>query len=148
MKAILTTIVLFAICGLLQAQVNDTLNSRLQQDSIVVLDVFPSFPGGEAALMLFLRDNVKYPQLAKESGIQGTVFVSFVIEVDGTLTNINVLRGIGGGCDEEVVRMVQTMPHWNPAESNGNRVRSQFNLPIRFILDGPTNKPNKKKKKK
>ncbi|MPM01267.1 hypothetical protein SDC9_47506 [bioreactor metagenome] len=86
--------------------------------------------------MDFLRNNIKYPQGARESGIQGTVFLTFVIEPDGKLSNIKVLRGIGGGCDEEAIRIISLMPPWKPGKQFGKPVRVQFNLPIRFLLQG------------
>lgn len=96
----------------------------------------PGYPGGEYALMDFLRNNIKYPQAARENGIQGTVFLIFVVEPDGKLSNISVLRGIGGGCDEEAIRVISIMPAWKPGKQFGKPVRVQFNLPLRFILQG------------
>lgn len=86
--------------------------------------------------MKFLRDNIKYPQIARESGIQGTVYVTFVVEKDGRVTDIRVLRGIGGGCDEEAVRVIKAMPRWQPGKQRGKPVRVQFNMPIKFTLQG------------
>ncbi len=101
-----------------------------------VVESMPEFPGGDAARMKFLQENIKYPQLARESGIQGTVYVTFVVETDGRVTDVRVLRGIGGGCDEEAVRVIQAMPRWNPGKQRGKPVRVQFNMPIRFTLQG------------
>ena len=95
----------------------------------------PGFPGGDVARMKYLRDNMKYPQMARESGIQGKVFVTFVVEKDGKVTDVRVLRGIGGGCDEEAIRVVKSMPKWNPGKQRGKPVRVQFNLPIIFKLN-------------
>jgi protein TonB len=72
--------------------------------------------------------------MAKESGIQGRVFVTFVVEKDGSVTDVRVLRGIGGGCDEEAIRVVQKMPKWKAGKQRGKPVRVQFNLPIKFTL--------------
>lgn len=101
-----------------------------------VVESMPEFPGGDAARMKFLQDNIKYPQLARESGIQGTVYVTFVVETNGRVTDVRVLRGIGGGCDEEAVRVIQMMPNWNAGKQRGKPVRVQFNMPIRFTLQG------------
>ena len=79
---------------------------------------------------------MKYPETARKEGIQGRVYVTFVVETDGTITDIRVLRGIGGGCDEEAVRVVKTMPKWTSGVQREQAVRVQFNLPIRFVLDG------------
>ncbi len=100
-----------------------------------VVESMPSFPGGEEARIKYLNDNIKYPQMARESGIQGRVFVTFVVERDGSVTDVKVLRGIGGGCDEEAVRVIQNMPKWIPGKQRGKPVRVQFNMPILFKLN-------------
>ena len=100
----------------------------------MVVESMPEYPGGEAALYTFLADNIKYPQMAKESGIQGRVFVTFVVEKDGHVTDVRILRGIGGGCDEEAIRVVKSMPKWTPGKQRGKSVRVQYNLPVKFTL--------------
>ncbi|MCF6171582.1 MAG: energy transducer TonB [Bacteroidales bacterium] len=99
-----------------------------------VVENQPEFPGGMSELYVFLQKNVKYPPIAKESGIQGRVFVNFVVEKDGSISNVKVLRGIGGGCDEEAIRVVKSMPKWKPGKQRGKPVRVSFNLPIKFTL--------------
>ncbi len=99
-----------------------------------VVESMPEFPGGMQELYTFLGNNIKYPVMAKESGIQGKVYVTFVVEVDGSITDVRVLRGIGGGCDEEAIRVVQSMPKWTPGKQRGKPVRVQYNLPVRFTL--------------
>ena len=99
-----------------------------------VVESMPEFPGGMAELYTYLGNNIKYPVMAKESGIQGKVYVTFVVERDGSITDVRVLRGIGGGCDEEAIRVVQSMPKWNPGKQRGKPVRVQYNLPVRFTL--------------
>ncbi|OYT11794.1 MAG: hypothetical protein B6I19_10840 [Bacteroidetes bacterium 4572_114] len=84
--------------------------------------------------MKFLQENIKYPQMARESGIQGTVYVTFVVEKDGSLSNIAIMRGIGGGCDAEVLRLIYNMPRWNPGRCDGEPVRVRFNMPVKFTL--------------
>jgi periplasmic protein TonB len=108
----------------------------VEQEIFTIVEEQPSFPGGEAALMEYLGKNITYPPMARESGIQGTVFVTFVVEPDGNVTNVRTLRGIGGGCDEEAIRVVRNMPRWVPGKQRGKPVRVQFNLPIRFVLQG------------
>ncbi len=100
-----------------------------------VVEDQPEFPGGEAARQRFLEENLRYPQMAREAGIQGTVFVTFVVETDGSVTDVRILRGIGGGCDEEAIRVVSMMPRWEPGRQRGQPVRVQFNMPIRFRLN-------------
>jgi len=116
--------------------------------AFTIVEIQPQFPGGDEALMMYLAKNITYPIEAKEQGIQGTVFVTFIIETDGSLSNIKILRGIGGGCDEEVIRVVKNMPEWKPGYHNNEVVRVLFNLPVRFILQGGDMKLNKKKKQK
>jgi protein TonB len=95
----------------------------------------PEFPGGEQALYEFLAKNIKYPQAAKDSNIQGKVFVQFVVERDGSITNHKVLRDIGGGCGEEAMRVVKMMPKWKPGEIRGQIVRVQYVLPVKYELN-------------
>lgn len=101
-----------------------------------IVEEQPTFPDGEEAMMNYLGNNIRYPQVARENGIQGTVYLTFVVESNGLISNVKTLRGIGGGCDEEAVRVVRNMPLWNPGKQRGRPVRVQFNLPIRFILQG------------
>lgn len=105
-----------------------------EQQIFMVVEAMPEFPGGQNALNKYLSENIKYPQMAKESGIQGRVFVTFVVEKDGRVTDVRILRGIGGGCDEEAIRVVQNMPRWTPGKQRGKPVRVQFNLPVKFTL--------------
>jgi protein TonB len=101
-----------------------------------IVEEMPSFPGGEAERNKFLAENIVYPQQATENGIQGTVYVSFVVDSKGNVTDVKVLRGIGGGCDEEALRVVKMMPQWHPGKQNGKLVRVLFNMPIYFKLQG------------
>jgi TonB family protein len=94
----------------------------------------PEFPGGDERMMTYLRYNLIYPTQAREKGIYGTVYVSFVIEANGSITNIKILRGIGGGCDEEVIQLIKNMPRWTPGTQNNKPVRVLFNMPIKFTL--------------
>ncbi len=105
-----------------------------EQQIFTVVESMPEFPGGMGALMKYLAENIKYPSLAKESGIQGRVFINFVVEPDGSISNVKVLRGIGGGCDEEAVRVVKSMPKWKPGMQRGKPVRVSYNLPVKFTL--------------
>ena len=100
-----------------------------------VVESMPTFPGGDVARIKYLNANIKYPTIARESGIQGRVFVTFVVETDGRVTDVKILRGIGGGCDEEAVRVIKNMPKWVPGKQRGKAVRVQFNMPILFKLN-------------
>ena len=115
---------------------NDTILS--------ICEVMPEFPGGSEKFMEYLSGNIKYPEAAKEKNISGRVFIQFVIEKDGSVTNVKVMRGIGGGCDEEAVRVVKAMPKWKPGMQDGKPVRVNYNLPVVFKLDeGEKYKPVK-----
>lgn len=105
-----------------------------EPEIFLIVEEMPGFPGGEAQLVRYLSDNIKYPAIARENGITGTVFVTFVIGPDGQVKDIKVLRGIGGGCDEEAVRVVKAMPKWKAGKQRGKPVSVQYNLPIRFTL--------------
>lgn len=111
-------------------------NEPAQPDTSVftVVETMPQFPGGQEAMLKFLVENISYPEEAKLKKIQGKVFVSFIVEKDGKVGNVKLLRGIGGGCDEEALRVVGLMPDWKPGEQRGQAVRVAFNMPIRFAL--------------
>ncbi len=106
----------------------------VEQEIFTIVESMPDFPGGQQAMLEYIARNIKYPPLARESGIQGRVFVNFVVEPDGSVSNVKVIRGIGGGCDEEAVRVIQSMPKWTPGRQRGKAVRVSFNLPVRFTL--------------
>ena len=103
-----------------------------------IVEEIPQFPGGENALMEYVSKNVVYPEEAKEKEIQGRVFISFVVEKDGSIGEVKVLRGIGGGCDEEAARVISSMPKWKPGKQKGEFVRVSYQIPIMFKL-GQTN---------
>jgi protein TonB len=99
-----------------------------------VVESMPEFPGGEKAMYAFLSGNMIYPETAKDAGISGKVYITFVVERDGSITDVKVMRGIGGGCDEEAVRVIQKMPKWSPGKQRNIPVRVQFILDIKFTL--------------
>lgn len=104
----------------------------------VTVDVFPKYPGGDFSRLTFIRNNVHYPDAAYKSGIQGVVMVLFVIEIDGSLSNIQVIKGLGSGCDEEATRVVKLMPRWEPGRRSGRPVRFMVKMPIVFKIPGRT----------
>jgi TonB family protein len=108
----------------------------------------PKYPGGNKALYAFMGENIKYPQDAKEKGIQGTVYVSFVIEKDGSVSHVKILRGVSKSLDSEAMRVVKTMPNWEPGTQRGKAVRVQYNLPIKFTLDKDDDKKKEEDRKK
>ncbi len=107
----------------------------VEEEVFLVVEDDPEFPGGLSALSQYLASNIKYPQLAKENNITGKVFVSFVVEKDGSVGQVKILRDIGGGCGAEAVRVVKSMPKWKPGKQRGKPVRTQFNLPVDFSLN-------------
>lgn len=106
----------------------------VEQEVFTIVEEMPDFPGGTAKLAEYLQKNIKYPQMARESGIQGRVFVNFVVEPDGHVSNVKVLRSLGGGCDEEAMRVVKAMPKWKPGKQRGKPVRVSYILPVNFKL--------------
>jgi periplasmic protein TonB len=102
---------------------------------LLIVEVMPSYVGGEDALYKYLADNIKYPQVARETNITGTVVVQFVVETNGSITQVTLLKDIGGGCGDEAMRVVKAMPKWNPGKQNGTAARVQYQLPVRFSLD-------------
>ncbi len=105
-----------------------------EEPIFTVVESEPEFPGGMEALYKYLAQNIKYPQLARENGITGKVYVTFVVEKDGSIANPRILRDIGGGCGAEAIRVVKAMPKWSPGKQRGKAVRVQFNLPVNFNL--------------
>jgi len=106
----------------------------VEQEIFQIVEEMPAFPGGEQKLMEYVGKNIKYPQIARETGIQGRVFIGFVVEPDGSVSNVKLLRGIGGGCDEEAMRVVKSMPRWKPGKQRGKAVRVSYQIPVFFKL--------------
>jgi len=110
-----------------------------------VVEDMPKYPGGEDAMIQYMINNIKYPEEAKKNGVMGTVYVQYIVETDGSVTHASILRGVGAGCDEEALRVVKGMPKWIPGKQNGETVRVQFVLPIKFALDDNKAKPDEGK---
>ncbi len=100
-----------------------------------VVEQKPEYPDGEAAMLKFIYENIKYPPIARENGVEGTVYVKFIVEKDGSVSNVEVVRDIGAGCGEESMRVVKKFPRWNPGKQRGRPVRVFFNLPVKFKLE-------------
>lgn len=107
---------------------------EVTEEIFVVVEEQPEFPGGNAAMMKFLSDNIKYPVIAQENGIQGRVITNFVVERDGSITDVQVVRGVDPSLDKEAVRVIQSMPKWKPGKQRGSPVRVRFTLPVVFRL--------------
>ena len=104
------------------------------EQPFVIVEQMPQFPGGEKEMMKFIKNNLRYPSLAAENGIQGTVIVNFVVDHEGKITRIKVVRGIGGGCDEEAMRVLTKMPNWSPGRQGGKPVLVSYTVPIKYVL--------------
>ncbi|CAN5415105.1 energy transducer TonB [soil metagenome] len=98
------------------------------------VEEMPTFPGGEAEFYGYLKKNIKYPPMARENGIQGKVYISFVVDKDGNIKDVKMARGIGGGCDEEALRVIRNMPSWKPGKQNGRSVAVSYTVPVNFTL--------------
>lgn len=112
----------------------------VEQELITVVENMPEYPGGFDAMFDFINGNLEYPQEAKDAEIEGKVFVSFIVEQDGSLSSIKLLRGIGYGCDEAAMDVVRKMPNWKPATQRGKPVRVQYQLPFNFKLENEKQK--------
>ena len=117
---------------ILEQPVYDTEAATLQDSIYRVTEVMPEYPGGPNEMMKYLQENIKYPQSAKDNKIEGRVYVTFVVEKDGSITNATVLRGIDKECDAEALRVVSSMPKWTPGQHKGEVVRTQFTIPIYY----------------
>ncbi len=107
-----------------------------EDEIFLVVEQQAEFPGGVAELYKYIQKSVQYPQVEKEAGITGTCYLSFVVEKNGSITDVQVLRGVSGGpgCDREAIRVVKSMPAWKPGRQAGHEVRVRFNLPIKFNI--------------
>lgn len=99
-----------------------------------VVEQNPTFPGGTAALMSWLSQNIKYPVIAAENGVKGRVIVQFVVEKDGSITDVVVAKSVDPSLDKEAARVIKNMPHWIPGRQNGSPVRVRFTVPVTFTL--------------
>ncbi len=100
-----------------------------------VVEQQPEFPGGAGALMSYLGKNIKYPAAASRANVSGRVFMTFIVNTDGSIQGAEVLKGLGFGCDEEALRVVRSMPKWKPGKQSGRPVRVKYNLPVSFVLE-------------
>lgn len=118
------------------ADFKEAVKPVVEEDNQVldVVEQMPTFPGGQKALLQYISDNIKYPTIAQENGIQGRVIVRFVVKKDGSIGDVQVLRGVDSSLDKEAVRVVQSLPKFIPGKQNGHAVNVWFNLPVSFKL--------------
>lgn len=106
-----------------------------EPEIFTIVEQMPEFPGGTEALYKFISNNMKYPAIARENSIEGLCVVQFVVNENGSISDVKVLKDIGGGCGDEAARIVKKMPSWKPGKQRGKAVKVQYNLPIRFKLE-------------
>ncbi len=137
MKYILLISIFIASYQITFGQASTSEKSPISADTSKIFEIVeaqPEFPGGPNAMMAFISSNVMYPEIALENGIEGTVVVQFVIEKDGSITDIKVVRDPGGGLGREAERVIKEMPKWSPGRQKGEPVRVKMSAPIRFRL--------------
>lgn len=133
----IVTILLFTSLAVYAQNDSGTENLLLESKDAIfeIVEEMPAPPGGSRALYEYFEKKLSYPIAAIERGVEGRVYVNFVIEKDGSITNVKVSQGIGSGCDEEAVRLVKSMPKWNPAKRHGQPVRVRYSIPVVFELN-------------
>lgn len=113
---------------------NDPVHQPSDNEPMTFVSEKPLFPGGEAALRKYLADNLIYPKQALMDEVSGSVHVSFVVNTDGSIVNVKIIRGVGSGCSEEALRVVKSMPKWKAGRHNGHAVRVKMSIPVKFVL--------------
>jgi len=127
---------LILICSLFSAALIAQNDKISEKDSVYTLpEKMPQFPGGEQALIEYLKTNLKYPAKAKEEKIEGMVFVTFIVDKTGAIRDVKIIRGVRDDINGEAVSVVSRMPSWQPGEHNGEKVNVVYNLPIKFALE-------------
>lgn len=108
-----------------------------QEETFVIVEQMPEFPGGQGALMQYLVSNIKYPEECRKMGVEGKVFVKFIVDPTGKIINAQILRGVEDGklLEKEALRVIQSMPNWKPGKQGGKNVSVYFTLPISFTLN-------------
>lgn len=136
LKKVLSIAAIQCICGFISIQAFGQENESVKLPHYDVIEEAAEFPGGKDSLMRFIKENMKYPERAKKEGIEGKCYLQFVIEKDGSVSNIQVKKGVEDcpECDAEAVRILKSMPHWKPGKSQGEDAISVYSLPISFKL--------------
>ena len=126
--ALMTLVLLFSFM---------TSTAQTKKNNMVydVVEVMPQFPGGQIAMLKYIMENIKYPKQIMEEGVQGRVTVSFIVEKDGSISDVRPILSVHPLLNKEAVRVVKSMPKWTPGKQNGKPVRVRFNLPVMFKLN-------------
>ena len=125
---------MMAVLSLTTASAQKTVVSQKNQKVFEVVEQMPEYPGGMMAMMEFLQDNMKYPADAEKQKVQGKVMVSFIVETDGSISDVKVMKNVFPSLDAEAIRVVKAMPRWTPGKQKGKVVRVHFSLPITYRL--------------
>ena len=130
------TLLLLIILSITTLSFSQTDTTKAVDPVLFIAEEMPSFPGGETEIYMHIARNITYPMAEKLAGISGTCYLSFVVDKEGAVKDVKVLRGVknGPGLDAEAVRLVFIMPKWNPGKQNGKKVRVQYDFPIKFLL--------------
>jgi TonB family protein len=134
LKQLLLALGVTLLTGISHAQ-QGTMSDSVQGNVFTYVEQMPEFASGQAELMKFLQQNLRYPADARAKGIEGRVVAQFIVNEKGNISDITILRGIYPSCDSEVVRVISAMPRWNPGKQNGNAVKVYFKLPVTFKLN-------------
>lgn len=114
---------------------NPQIGEVTSSEPVTFAEQMPQFPGGQEALMTYIARHINYPAEAIRMGIEGTVFISFIISKEGKVSDISIMKGLSKECDAEAIRVIQMLPTWKPGKQNGDPVVVRFSLPIRFKLN-------------
>lgn len=128
--------IVFSNATMAQTNSGDSAH-KIESDSERIYDIveqMPSFPGGNQALYQYISSHIKYPAILAEAGTQGRVIVTFVVEPDGSLTNVKVSKSVDAALDKEALRLVSSMPRWIPGKQNGKAIRVKYSVPVSFRL--------------
>lgn len=131
---VIVLIALMAVFGFTTASAQKTVISQKNEKVFDVVEQMPEYPGGMQALFEFLKENIKYPEDAQKQKVEGRVLAKFVVETDGSISNIEVVKHAFPSLDAEAVRVIQAMPNWTPGKQKGQAVRVKFVVPINFNL--------------
>ncbi|MEZ4936032.1 MAG: energy transducer TonB [Crocinitomicaceae bacterium] len=142
-----TFISVFVYGQIIELPVSSGENNSSDEEIFTIVEQQPEFPGGFENMILYIQGNFVYPKEDFKNKIQGTVYIQFVIEKDGSVSNIRVIRGVSESLDAEAIRVIQMMPKWEPGRQRGKAVRARFTLPIRCNIPEEEGKKKKKKKK-
>lgn len=120
--------------SLIETQEKIVEEPKVERQVFTYVEEMPTYPGGEEALLTFVAKNIQYPEIAKRAGVEGKIYIQFVVGTGGQVSDVSVAKGIGAGCDEEAVRVVRSMPNWKPGRQNGHPVNVRISIPIVFKL--------------